>query len=280
MSVPEYDVCLSFAGEDRPYVEQVASCLAAAGVKVFYDSFEEIELWGKNLYQYLSDIYSKKARFCVVFASEAYSKKLWARHELAAAQARAFRETGEFILPARFDDADIPGLLETIGYLDLRKLTPKEFADSIVRKLGTSLGRVITLHEFRQPGLPNASVDEMYAASQFFEWVLGRAGVASFASKSAEELAKLDTHVPWAKFLESTGDFLIQLHMDGMGSADWTTVTHWLTGRGFVIDGSDFEWYYTHPAAEEYRQQIATRYDRFAALSDSDRLLILKRHSR
>ena len=45
----EYDVALSFAGEDREYVEAVASALQQAGVKVFYDQYEEVELWGKNL---------------------------------------------------------------------------------------------------------------------------------------------------------------------------------------------------------------------------------------
>ena len=32
-----YDVALSFAGEQRAYVEHVADCLRARGVRVFYD---------------------------------------------------------------------------------------------------------------------------------------------------------------------------------------------------------------------------------------------------
>jgi len=45
----KYDIALSFAGEDREYVEQVAILLKRFGVKVFYDKFEESNLWGKNL---------------------------------------------------------------------------------------------------------------------------------------------------------------------------------------------------------------------------------------
>lgn len=45
-----YDVALSFAGEDREYVEEVAIVLKRFGVRVFYDKFEETELWGKNLF--------------------------------------------------------------------------------------------------------------------------------------------------------------------------------------------------------------------------------------
>ena len=53
----EFDIALSFASENRDYVDQVANLLRDSGVKVFYDLFEEANLWGKNLYDYLSDIY-------------------------------------------------------------------------------------------------------------------------------------------------------------------------------------------------------------------------------
>jgi hypothetical protein len=43
--MPKYHVALSFAGEDRKYVEKVAAQLAADGVDVFYDKFEEATLW-------------------------------------------------------------------------------------------------------------------------------------------------------------------------------------------------------------------------------------------
>jgi hypothetical protein len=49
----EFDIALSFAGEDRAYVDQVASILRDEGVSIFYDKFEEVNLWGKNLYDYL-----------------------------------------------------------------------------------------------------------------------------------------------------------------------------------------------------------------------------------
>jgi hypothetical protein len=35
-----YEVVLSFAGEQRAYVEQVAQSLVAAGVRIFYDNYE------------------------------------------------------------------------------------------------------------------------------------------------------------------------------------------------------------------------------------------------
>ena len=38
----KYHVALSFAGEDRSYVEKVAKQLESHGVDVFYDRFEEV----------------------------------------------------------------------------------------------------------------------------------------------------------------------------------------------------------------------------------------------
>lgn len=51
------DVALSFAGEQRASVFEVAECLKKAGVNVFYDEFEKANLWSKNLYDHLSDVY-------------------------------------------------------------------------------------------------------------------------------------------------------------------------------------------------------------------------------
>ena len=68
--MPKYHVALSFAGEDRPYVEKVATALQAEGVDVFYDMFEEADLWGKDLYAHLSDVYQNLALFTVDLAPE------------------------------------------------------------------------------------------------------------------------------------------------------------------------------------------------------------------
>src|SRR5207244_3233712 len=109
----DYDVTLSFAGEDRAYVEQVAAALYALGIRVFYDRYEQVDLWGKDLYTHLDDVYRKRARYCVVFISRHYGEKLWPNHERKSAQARAFEETSEYILPIRFDATEVPGMLPT-----------------------------------------------------------------------------------------------------------------------------------------------------------------------
>ena len=131
-----YDVCLSFAGEQRKYVEQVASALRDRGIRVFYDDYEKTNLWGKDLYTHLDDIYQNAARYCVLFASKNYAKKLWTNHERQSAQARAFTENEEYVLPAKFDDTTIPGVRSTVVYINLKRTSPEELAGLIVKKVG------------------------------------------------------------------------------------------------------------------------------------------------
>ena len=134
----KYDVAISFAGEDRNVARQIAQLLEAHELKIFFDEFELATLWGKDLYEYLADVYSNQARYCIMLISKYYAKKAWTTHERKNAQARAFRENREYILPVKLDDTMIPGIPETIGYLDFRKLSVEEVIDAVLTKLGKS----------------------------------------------------------------------------------------------------------------------------------------------
>jgi hypothetical protein len=137
--MPKYHVALSFAGEDRKYVEKVAAQLAADGVDVFYDKFEEATLWGKDLYAHLKDVYENRALFTVMFISKHYKDKVWPKHERESAQARALESNKEYILPAFFDESvSVPGLSKTTGRISLTDRTPEELAELIVKKLKDS----------------------------------------------------------------------------------------------------------------------------------------------
>lgn len=131
----EYEVALSFAGENRTFVDEVANCLKENGVTVFYDKFEEVDLWGKNLYTHLHDVYSNKAKYCVMFLSKYYAEKLWTSHERESAQERAFKEKEEYILPLRFDDTVIPGIKDTVGYISIGNRSAEEISKLIIAKV-------------------------------------------------------------------------------------------------------------------------------------------------
>jgi len=134
----DYDVALSFAGKQRNYVREVAKVLAEEyGLKVFFDEFEEDKLWGKNLYDYLYEIYSQKSKYVIIFVSKEYKEKIWTNHERQAAQERALQlKNNEYILPVKFDDTNIPGLYSTIKFLDANQLSPYQIALFFVKKFG------------------------------------------------------------------------------------------------------------------------------------------------
>ena len=73
----QYDVCLSFAGEQRNYVKKVYDELVKNHIRVFYDQDKDIEtyLWGKNLYEAFKEIYKTKALYCIMFVSKEYAQK-------------------------------------------------------------------------------------------------------------------------------------------------------------------------------------------------------------
>ena len=137
----KYDVALSFAGEDRQHAKALADLLKAGGYWFFFDENELAQLWGKNLYDYLSSVYKDRARYCVMFLSQHYERKLWTNHERQMAQARAFQENREYILPVRLDDTEIPGIPPTVGYLDLRMMTIEEVYEVLIEKLADTISQ-------------------------------------------------------------------------------------------------------------------------------------------
>jgi hypothetical protein len=118
---PNYDLAISFAGEDRQIARSIADKLVKLDYSVFYDEYEKVNLWGKNLYDHLSEVYGKKAKYCLMIISKSYAEKHWTNHERQAAQAKAFTQNREYILPLRLDNTEIPGLNITVGYVDYHK---------------------------------------------------------------------------------------------------------------------------------------------------------------
>ena len=55
----KYNVALSYAGEDRYYVKEVAEILRDSGIKVFYDEFEEASCGGRTFIYFILEIYIK-----------------------------------------------------------------------------------------------------------------------------------------------------------------------------------------------------------------------------
>jgi hypothetical protein len=176
----EYDVAISFAGEDRQHAKRVAQELTRRGLTVFFDEYEKSGLWGKDLYAHLADVYRKQARYTIVFLSKHYATKLWTNHERKHAQARAFTEREEYILPIRLDDTEIEGIAPTVGYLRMPPESPSSVANLIVEKISAQVNKA------RSGTLPAIAIQSPQQRSRKWSWIgtltLAVVGLAILAS--------------------------------------------------------------------------------------------------
>lgn len=134
----EYDVALSFAGEDRVLISVLVTELENRGVEVFYDFNESARLWGKDLELELAEIYAKEARYMIICLSDHYPVKDWTRFELEIGKRAAKKRPSEYLLPLHLAD-EVPvlvGLKDTIGFQKMQSLSEvHRVADMIVRKV-------------------------------------------------------------------------------------------------------------------------------------------------
>ena len=139
----EFDIALSFAGEDREIAESLANGLLIEGIKVFYDRFHKIDMWGKKLTHYFQDVYGPKARFVMPLISKHYPIKDWTDFEFSIARKEAQKRKTEFILPVRLDDTKIIGIHEDVAYLDYKAEGNEGIVDAVLKKLSKK-GKKIT----------------------------------------------------------------------------------------------------------------------------------------
>lgn len=149
----EHDVALSFAAEQRWYVDVVARCLRDHRISVYYDMFETSRLWGRDGIELFTDVYANKAFRVVMFISREYVEKAWPTIERRAALSRFLADpTSDAILPVRFDDALVPGLSPQRLYQRADTHTPMALAELIIAHL-VDVGRC-----------PQSILDEVGAA--------------------------------------------------------------------------------------------------------------------
>jgi hypothetical protein len=157
----EYDVALSFAGEDRALAEELGNLLIQKNITVFYDEYQaaNAELWEKDMVDHLVNIYARKARYCLLLISQYFPLQQWTTAERTSAQERALRDVDEYILPIQLDDTKVPGVTETTGYRDLRQHSMENIVDLLEQKLAEARdpsGPPSKSHDLRSGHIPSA----------------------------------------------------------------------------------------------------------------------------
>ncbi|HEX3783229.1 MAG TPA: TIR domain-containing protein [Pseudonocardiaceae bacterium] len=134
-----YDVAVSFAGAQRPYVERVVKACEAVGLRVFYDRNETVQLWGHNVIPELRKVYGGIAtRYVIPFLSREYLAGPYPMDEFYAAMRAAIERTDGYLLPLLMDDDTVvpPELLDpAIIYLRAKDYSPEDLAGIIAEKV-------------------------------------------------------------------------------------------------------------------------------------------------
>jgi TIR domain len=130
----EFDFAVSYASPDAEFVSEVVQSMKGRGLRVFFAPDEQAQIIGGNLIDFLTEVYLKKARYCLVFISRHYVERVFPnRVERPAAQARAIEQSERYIIPVRIDDTEIPGITQFVAYA--RNDSPTQIADLAVSML-------------------------------------------------------------------------------------------------------------------------------------------------
>ena len=166
-TIISYDVALSFASEDREYVDAVATRLHAMGFTVFYDAFHVATTWGHVNRDVLGRVFREGAGHVVAFISRHYVGKPWTMFELNAAMEGEASRTVPSLLPVRFDSTAVPGLPPEKFWIEAAAIPP----DQLALHIRNRVARQPHLREARMippktPGAPRGDSVQCQASGQ------------------------------------------------------------------------------------------------------------------
>jgi len=172
MTQHDFDIAVTFAGEDRDFVDAVVALVKESGFSVFYDEDAKVEMWGEDLTEYFPDVYERRARFAVMFVSAHYAAKPWTRLERRSVLLRAMQSTTPYLLPVRLDSTQLPGIRNTVAYLDAHAEGKRGVAELIIAKLGSSRADGDRRFNGRVPRTPSEAATLLGERPAGWEYIL------------------------------------------------------------------------------------------------------------
>ena len=132
-----FRVALSFPGEHREFVRQVADSLSARLGRecVLYDDYYAAEFARPDLDTYLQGLYHKESELIAVFLCEKYEEKEWCHLEWRVVRELIKKRSTSAVMPLRFDMTEIPGLFSGDGYIWIPGRSPEQVAELILERL-------------------------------------------------------------------------------------------------------------------------------------------------
>jgi hypothetical protein len=135
-----FAVALSFPGEHRPFVEQVAGHLAAAfgRDRVLYDKYYEAEFARLDLDVYLPGLYREQSELVVLFLYPEYAEKRWCNLEWRHIRQLIATVDASRIMLLRYGysgEFEELGILSGDGSINFEKRSSEDIAEKIGERL-------------------------------------------------------------------------------------------------------------------------------------------------
>ncbi|MGH1591337.1 TIR domain-containing protein [Methylobacterium phyllosphaerae] len=137
ISTHQFDVALSFPGEERALVEQIAAELEhnLGPERCFYDRNYAGHLARPGMDVLLQGIYRERSKLIVVFISGSYQTKDWCGVEFRAIRDIINRRQVNRVMYIKTGDGNVEGVLPNDGYVDARHYSPRQLAEFIEQRL-------------------------------------------------------------------------------------------------------------------------------------------------
>jgi hypothetical protein len=144
-----FSIALSFPGEYRPFVENVADNLANSVTteRVLYDKYCEAEFARLDLDTYLPNLYRSESELVVIFLCPEYKEKRWCKLEWRYIKQLIATPDQHKIMLLSFVDPDDQtdiGILPGDGYINIDSREPDEIAALILQRHALHTSQTIT----------------------------------------------------------------------------------------------------------------------------------------
>lgn len=127
----EFDVAISFAGENRPLAKHIADQLLALDIQVFYDENFEANYLGKTWAKQFSKVFGASSRYVLCLLDSHHQEKIWPTFEREVFSPRVANEE---VIPVFLDDTPIVGIPKDVVGINFKDMSEgwQERADKAI----------------------------------------------------------------------------------------------------------------------------------------------------
>jgi len=168
MAKKRFSVALSFPGEYRSLVKQIADGLSGLFTRerILYDRYHQAEFARPNLDIYLQNLYENESELVVIFICSAYDEKEWCGIEWRALRALMnSKKADDRIMFLKCGEGSVAGLFGTVdGFIDTIDLSTNEIINHISRR-HSSIPNCTIITKLSSTMINNKKVSDSYSSS-------------------------------------------------------------------------------------------------------------------